>query len=120
MRRIELRFLLPDLWLAAWVIVASALLVHTAGSRWVVYGALLSLGLAVLTADIWQSRQRGLPSRPTAAAWVLAGAVALTGLMIGSDDPRHAQAFMPVLCAVAAATASQRGSRRAKCLPLQS
>ena len=101
MRRLYLRLLIPSLGLAVCAIVASLMVAHAGDSRSMVFGAALMLALAVLAADISRSRLRGRPSRPSAAALIMAGAVILAGLMVGMDDPRHVQAFMPALCAVA-------------------
>ncbi|HSN16707.1 MAG TPA: hypothetical protein VLV87_00740 [Gammaproteobacteria bacterium] len=114
MRRIDSRFLFPNLWLAACVVVAALIAVHATGRWWIVFGAPLLVAVAVLSADVWHSRLRGWPLRPTPAALILAGAVVLAGLMIGWDDPKQVQAFLPVLCAVAA-TANLRGGRRGNC-----
>ena len=110
MRRVDLHLLLPALALAACALMASFMVVHAGGSRWLVYGATLLLALAVPAVDSWRSHLQGLPAWPNSAALIMTGAVIIAGVMVGMDDPSKVRELMPVLCAVTA-TANLRNRR---------
>lgn len=112
-----LRALLPSLFLAASVIVATLVAVLTADSQWAIVSGPLLLALAVLAADLWQARRLGAPLRPSWGALIVAGAVVLAGLIIGVDAPKRVQELMPILGVVTVVAIDGRmRRRRADCL----
>jgi hypothetical protein len=108
MRSLNLRSLLPSLFLAANVVAACWVAVHAGHTGWTVLAAPLLLALAILATDLWQARLQALPLRPSPGVLMLAVSVVVAGLIIGVGDPRQLQAMMPVLGAVSAVAISSR------------
>ena len=87
----------PSLVLAAGIVVSTLAAVLAAGSGWLVLAGPLLLALAVVGADVLDSRLRGRSSGPSPAALVLGGAFLLAGLIVALRDPALVKTLVLVL-----------------------
>lgn len=89
---------LPGLVIGVGILVASFVAKATEHS-FLLAGPLL-LALSVLAADSLNARLLGLPRRPGAAALIMGGSIALTGLLLMVSDAHLMLSMLPVVGAV--------------------
>ena len=86
----------PSLLVAVGIVVSTFIAVLAAESGWLVLAGPLLLALAVVGADVLDSRLRGKPSGPSAAALILGGAFVLAGLIV-VRDPTLVKTLIPIV-----------------------
>jgi hypothetical protein len=87
----------PSLLVGAGIVVSTLIAVRAAGSGWWVLAGPLLLALAVVSADLLDSRLRGESSGPSWAALILGGAFLLAGSIVTHRDPSLVKTLIPVL-----------------------
>jgi hypothetical protein len=92
MNRTLWRDLGPSLLLAGGIVAG-----QSAQGAWFDLAGTSVLALSMLCADAWAASIRGLPPRPTPAAWILACAFTLTGCLALLREPGHTGSLIPVL-----------------------
>jgi hypothetical protein len=97
MTRKSWRALGPSLVLAAGIVVSTLAALLAARSGWLVLAGPLLLALAVVGADVLDSRLRGRSSRPSRAAFLLGGAFLWAGLIVALRDPGLVKTLVLVL-----------------------
>ncbi len=104
----------PSLLVGAGVIVATLIAVLAAESGWLVLAGPLLLALAVVSADVVNSRLRGRASSPSWSALFLGGSFLLAGFIVALRDPNLVKPLIPTLGAAAWVTLFLRpeGRRR--------
>jgi hypothetical protein len=105
----------PSLLVAAGILASTFLAVRAAGSVWLVMAAPLLLALAIVGADVLDSRLRGEPSSaPSPAALLFGGSCLLAGLIVSVHDPSLVKELIPVIGATGWITLSMRPESRRK------
>ena len=107
--------LTPSLLIAVGVIISTYIAVHTAKSEWLVLAAPLLLSLAILGADVWNSRLRGKPAGPSQAALFLAGAFLLACVSVTLTDPGMVKTLIPILGAASWVSLQRPKDQRKGC-----
>lgn len=87
----------PSLLVGAGTVVSTFIAVLAAESGWLVLSGPLLLALAVVSADIWDSRVRRESSGPSVAALILGGAILLAGLIVTLRNPSLVKTLIPVI-----------------------
>jgi hypothetical protein len=87
----------PSLLVAAGILAATLVAVLAAQSRWGVSGGLMLLALAVVSADVMDSRLRGTAPGPSWAARILVGSFLTAGLMVDLHDPGLVSTLIPTI-----------------------
>ncbi|MFZ6658974.1 hypothetical protein [Undibacterium sp. TJN19] len=102
----------PSLLLGAGIVISTLIAVLAEESRWLVLAAPLLLTLAVISADVLESRLRKKSSTPSAAALIFAVAFLLAGVILAFSDPESLKTFMPILGVAAWVTLLLRPNHR--------
>jgi hypothetical protein len=89
------RALVPSLIVGAGILVATFVGVHASGG-WVLAGPLL-LTLALISADVLDSRLHGASLGPSAAALIVAVALLAASLIVMSRDPALVKTLVPII-----------------------
>jgi hypothetical protein len=106
----------PSLLVGAGIVVSTFIAVLAAESGWLVLAGPLLLALAVVSADVVDSRRRGKSSRPSWRALFLGGSFLWAGLIVALRDPSLVKTLLPVFGAAAWATLLLRpGNPRQTC-----
>jgi hypothetical protein len=93
--------LVPSLLVGAGVVGSTLVAVLAAGSGGLVLAGPLLLALAVVSADVVESRLRGKASGPSWPALLLGGSFLWAGLIVAFRDPNLVKALLPVFGAAA-------------------
>lgn len=88
--------LAPSLLVGAGIIVSTLVAGLVAGSARLALIAPLLLAVAVVSADLWDSRLRGDSSGPSPAALILGGAFVLAGWIVSLRDASLVQTLIPL------------------------
>jgi hypothetical protein len=104
--------LVPSVIMAAGIVLATLVAGLTAGSATRVLLGPVLLAVAVLGADLVESRLSGVTDRRPWAALVFAASFLLAGLIIAQRDPGLVQTFIPSIGVASWATLLLRPSRR--------
>jgi hypothetical protein len=106
----------PSLLVGAGIVVSTLIAVLAARSGWLILGGPLVLALAVVSADVMDSRLRGESSGPSRAALLLGGAFLLASAIVALRDPSLVKMLIPVFGAAGWVTLLLRpGGRRKPC-----
>lgn len=87
----------PSLLVGAGIVVSTLIAVLAAQAGWLVMAGPLLLALAVVSADVLDSRVRGESSGPSVASLMLGGAFLLAGLIVTLRDPGLVKTLIPVI-----------------------
>ncbi len=87
----------PSLLVASGIIVGSLVAVRTDQTGWMALAGPLVLALAVVSADIVNSRLRGKSSGPSAASLLLAGGFMLASSILASSNPGVVKTLIPIM-----------------------
>ena len=82
----------PSLLLAGGIVAG-----QSAQAAWSDLAGTSLLGFCLLVADALAARIRGMPSRPSLPAWILACTCLLVGLLAILREPGHTSSLIPVL-----------------------
>ncbi len=104
----------PSLLVGAGIIVATLLAALAGESPWLVLGGPLLLAIAVVSADVLNSRLKGKLSGPSPAALILGASFLLAGLIVTLRDPSLVKTLIPVIGAAAWVTLLLRPEGRRK------
>ncbi len=104
----------PSLLIATAIVVSTLIASLAARSGWLVLASPLLLALAVVGADVLNSRLRGNPSGPSRASLILGGAFLLAGWIVAQSDPTLVKTLIPVSGAAAWVTLLPRSRHRRK------
>jgi hypothetical protein len=107
--------LTPSLLIALGILASSYVAVHTAKSEWLILAAPLLLSVAILLADVWDSRLRGNLSGPSPAALLLASAFFLACLSVSLSEPDMVKTLIPILGAASWVTLQPHKKQRKTC-----
>ncbi len=106
----------PSLLVGIGIVGSTLVAVLAAESGWFVLAGPLLLALAVVSADMMDSRLRGKSSRPSWPALLLGGSFLWAGLIVALRDPSLVKELLPIAGASAWATLLLRpGSPRKTC-----
>ncbi len=94
----------PSLLVGAGIVLSTLIALLAAKSGWWVLTGPLLLALAVVSADVWDSRLRGKSSRPSWAALILGGAFLMAGLIVTLRDPSLVKTLLPIFGALCSVT----------------
>jgi hypothetical protein len=104
----------PSLLMGVGIIASTWVSVVAARSGGPVLAGPLLLALAIVGVDVLGSRLRGGPSRPSAAALIVAGAFVLGSWIVALRDPSLVKTFIPLLGATSWPVLLLRSERRRK------
>jgi hypothetical protein len=101
----------PSLLLASGIVAG-----QSAQSSWSDLAGASLLGLCLLVADALSARMRGMPTKPSLPAWIMAYTCGLVGILAMLREPGHTGSLIPVLGLGAWAVLFMRdGKPRATC-----
>ena len=106
--------LCPSLLIGTGIVASTLVAVLAAPSGWLVLAGPLLLALAVVSADVLDSRLRGASSGPSRAALILGGAFLLAGVIVAVRDPSLVKTLIPVFGAAGWVTLLLRPEGRGK------
>jgi len=86
----------PSLLVGMGIILATLVAKLAAGSGWLVLGGPLLLALAVVGADVLDSRLKGKSSSPSPAALILGTTFLLAGAIV-VRNPNHVSTLIPIV-----------------------
>jgi hypothetical protein len=105
----------PSLLVAAGILASTFLAVRASGSASLVLAAPLLLALAIVGADVLNSRLRGERSSvPSPAALLFGGSCLLAGLIVALRDPSLVKELVPLIGATGWVTLLMRPESRRK------
>jgi hypothetical protein len=87
----------PSVVVAGGIVLSTFVAALAAKDAWLVLAGPLFLGLAVVGASVWDSRLRGRTARPSAVAWMLAGACVVAGVIVALRDPAAVKELIPTM-----------------------
>ena len=106
----------PGLLVGTGIIASTFIAALTADSGWWVLLGPLLLALAIVAADLLDSRLRGTLSGPSGSALMMGGAMLLAGVIVAFRDPDLVRTLIPAVAAPAWVTLVLRpGMRRRTC-----
>ncbi len=106
--------IVPNLLVAAGMLLSTWIAVLTAESNWMGRAGPLVFAVTVLGADVLSSRLSGKPSGPSWAALLLASSFLLAGLIVTLRDPSLVKTLIPILGAGAWVTLLLRPEGRCR------
>lgn len=93
--------LAPSLLVGTGIVVSTYVAVLAAGHGWLVLIGPLLLALAMVSADILDSRIRRVPSGPSPAALIMGGTFMMAGLIVALRDPNLIKTLIPIMATAA-------------------
>jgi hypothetical protein len=104
----------PSLLVGSGIILSTLAAVRAAGSGWPVLTGPLVLALAVIGADVLNSRLRRGSSWPSGAALILGAGFVVAGSLVAAGEPGLVATLIPIVGAGAWVTILQRPEARCR------